>query len=972
MELRVIKQVISVLSLCVIVVTGRHTADPTISQATVTDTSGNSADEYSNITWISSSSNVNYKADDLAYSDGGMATLNNMAKGFVNLCFPGGFPWVAVDKLMNGTLIDDATSNWQSYASQFAGYVVCIVIGLLFVFLFPLIGCCFCCCRCCGCCGGKMMQKRKDADSSCRRKVYVVSLFIVIVFMASGMVCVFISNDQFTKTVDTLDTSVANTVDDLFTFINATIDQIELLVKDNFNFTTDVVKRDLDSVGFLLGVPLRNSIGVNSGLDACFQTTYALVELANNATTDLFKVNASLANVKSAYSDLSTALSNFKASLDTTLSNCDASFKSACDAIDTTPLATEMNANSLPDISTQVANAKSMQDSNLTAKTLEAEEDFWQIPWKVHNETNNTIASIKDKIDEFNDLVNPLVDSLSSVRSSVLSSLDTDSLLKDFSSQMTTAKTFNQYRWYGGIGLACIVLLIVVLQLLGLVFALIGYDSKIDPTQRGCMSNSGGEMFMASVGFVFIFSSLLMLLTTLTYLIGAPLERFVCQPLTDSDMADLDRLVDEVAYKQMYGGTGSILGKMLYSNSTYDIPVSGFLKDCQASKTVYSALKADTYVNTSQIDNYRTEFDIQSELNKIDESVDFTSISILTPSLLSDLQDTQSAVDVDFASYGTELNKDLTSTNLTTFADSLRTLATTAGANGDTTSQNNLNNHADTLDQIQSTEVAALNEAVANLTTDLNNMEATVNGTSDSVDAVIDCLNKTELYIQANTSGLLTSLANDFANRIFATIDSFISKLFTALRTELGKCDPIWNLYNNLFVITLCGYTVDTLNGFWFGLGWCIFFFIPSIIFSVKLAKHFRQMKQEEPIDEPHPHGDTLYEKHPMTEHKRTDSIQSPSLEANSNQNPQASSRPGSAMDKSPVPTVLSNKSQKEISRPSSALSNTSVKDKSRPASASSKKSTDSRPVFKGNKVGHADDPEKNVQNFQAYAAVDW
>ncbi|XP_060065565.1 prominin-1-A-like [Ylistrum balloti] len=976
------KTIIFVLLLCVEIVVGRHTADPTISEATISDNSGNSADENSTITWVSSSSTVDYKADDLSYSDGGLTTLNSMAKGFVNLCFPGGFPWEAVDKVMDGTLMDDVSSNWQSYASQFAGYVTCIVIGLLFIILFPLIGCCFCCCRCCGCCGGKMMQRREDAESSCRRKVYVVCLFIVIIFTASGMACVFISNDQFTKTVDTLDTSVANTVDDLFTFINATIDQIELLVKDNFNFTTDVVKRDLDSVGYLLGVPLRDAIGVDSGLDACFQTAYTLVGLADNATTDLAQVNTSLAAVDSAFSDLSTALTNFKASLDTTLSSCN-SIQAACDAIDTTSLATDMNANSLPDISSQLSKADDIKNANMTSKVLEAEEDFWQIPWRVHNETNSTIATIKDKIDEFSDLVNPIVDSLSSVRSSVLSSFDSDALLSDFSTYMTTARTYNQYRWYGGVGLTCIVLLVVVLQLLGLVFALIGYDSNTVPTERGCMSNSGGQMFMASVGFVFIFSSLLMLLTSLTYLIGAPLERFVCQPLTDAEMTDLDRLVDEIAYKQMYGGTGSLLGNMLYSNSTYDIPVSGFLKDCQASKTVYAALKADTYVNTSQIDNYRTEFDIESELDKIDDAVDFTSISILTPDLLSNLEDTKTAVDIDFSSYQSELNKDLTQTNLTEFADSLRTLATTAGSSGEAVLQVNLNNHANTLDSIQSTEVAALQEAVANLTTDLNTMEATVNGTAAKVDEVIDCLNKTEQYIQANTSSLLTSLASSFANRIFATIDSFISKLFTALRSELGKCDPIWNLYNNLFVITLCGYTVDTLNGFWFGMGWCIFFFIPSIIFAVKLAKHFRRMQELEPEENLEDHTD-FNEKHSLAEFKSADLKQRSFSEANYDQIAHTFSQPGSANNKSRPPSALSNKSQNEKLSTHSAFTHISDKVRSRPASATSKNSNDARPVFKGfhfdnvvkpikrNKVGHADEPEKNGPNFQAYAAVDW
>ncbi|NXS58447.1 PRM1A protein, partial [Brachypteracias leptosomus] len=28
------------------------------------------------------------------------------------------------------------------------GFLVCVAIGLLFIILVPLVGCCFCCCRC--------------------------------------------------------------------------------------------------------------------------------------------------------------------------------------------------------------------------------------------------------------------------------------------------------------------------------------------------------------------------------------------------------------------------------------------------------------------------------------------------------------------------------------------------------------------------------------------------------------------------------------------------------------------------------------------------------------------------------------------------------------------------------------------------------------------------------------------------------
>ena len=40
-------------------------------------------------------------------------------------------------------------------------------------------------------------------------------------------------------------------------------------------------------------------------------------------------------------------------------------------------------------------------------------------------------------------------------------------------------------------------------------------------------------------------------------------------------------------------------------------------------------------------------------------------------------------------------------------------------------------------------------------------------------------------------------------------------------------------------------------NGFWFGLGMCVFFMVPSLIFNIKLAKHFRKMKYSDELDNP-------------------------------------------------------------------------------------------------------------------------
>ncbi|ESO95550.1 hypothetical protein LOTGIDRAFT_175168 [Lottia gigantea] len=63
------------------------------------------------------------------------------------------------------------------------------------------------------------------------------------------------------------------------------------------------------------------------------------------------------------------------------------------------------------------------------------------------------------------------------------------------------------------------------------------------------------------------------------------------------------------------------------------------------------------------------------------------------------------------------------------------------------------------------------------------------------------------------------------------------------LKNDIAKCTPIYNLYQSVIVIGMCKYVLDAFSGFWFSVGWCIFFFIPSTIFAVKLAKHYRKMR---------------------------------------------------------------------------------------------------------------------------------
>uniref|UniRef100_A0A3B4B8W0 Prominin 2 n=1 Tax=Periophthalmus magnuspinnatus TaxID=409849 RepID=A0A3B4B8W0_9GOBI len=64
---------------------------------------------------------------------------------------------------------------------------------------------------------------------------------------------------------------------------------------------------------------------------------------------------------------------------------------------------------------------------------------------------------------------------------------------------------------------------------------------------------------------------------------------------------------------------------------------------------------------------------------------------------------------------------------------------------------------------------------------------------------------------------------------------------------ELGRCGPVAGAVDSADII-ICSNMVESLNAFWFSLGWCMIFLIPSIIFSIKLAKYYRRMKYNDSL----------------------------------------------------------------------------------------------------------------------------
>ncbi|XP_077868104.1 prominin-1-A-like, partial [Saccoglossus kowalevskii] len=109
--------------------------------------------------------------------------------------------------------------------------------------------------------------------------------------------------------------------------------------------------------------------------------------------------------------------------------------------------------------------------------------------------------------------------------------------------------------------------------------------------------------------------------------------------------------------------------------------------------------------------------------------------------------------------------------------------------------------------------------------------------------------NAADQFIQDELSGIISEQVDNYFERIMSYLGQFVAYIKRMLEEDLAKCRPLANFINNIFN-TICRDFLDPFNGFWFVNGWCVFFFMPSIIFGVKLAKFLRKMKEDDSFDD--------------------------------------------------------------------------------------------------------------------------
>ncbi|XP_014824157.1 PREDICTED: prominin-1-A-like isoform X2 [Poecilia mexicana] len=803
------------------------------------------------------------------YEPGTIGILFHMVHAFLYMVQPNSFPKDLIVSIIQQNMGGIKVEEWRKpenvvlllqWIHYESGFLICAVFGVVFVVLTPIIATCFCMCRCCDNCGGEMHQRqRKNAD--CHRGFFTASLIATTIFIILGVLVAYAANHNISTQIKSTRRLINTNMRDLKTFANNTPAQIDYLTAQ-YTTAKNKVLSDLDNIGPLLGARIHSHLEkeVVPALDAALRMAGAKVESAIKAMREtkeaLENVSSALEILQEGTGKLQASLAGERSSLSNTLSDpacTNGAVSPTCNTIRSTlpQLGTNADFSKLPNVNEALTNINTVLKIDLSNIVQKGYASFNDTPAMVKEQTRNIVTAlprVKSMLDKIGNEINGF-SKMFPVESSLANfTIFLNERHKFIESFYPQVDQMDFYRWIACVAVLCTVVLILAFNMLGLLCGTCGYDKQATPTTRGCLSNTGGNLLMAGVGFSFIFAWVLMGLVTTLFVVGGNVEKLICEPLANRQ---LFKIIDTPFL--VHPEKRNFLPGMLFQNPNIDLTLGSMYRECYENNGLYHALQLENIFNINSFLN-RTVYN--KDLAKVLEGVqvDLRDIMLLDQAGRDNLMNfANSGVgEIDYPVYLAEVNKGVTIVDLLSFCSDLEDQADQLPRGA---LENALKGHASSIRSIHREQVVPMEQAMkyvrarSTLSQGIKLLQKMSNDLPMKVTNILSAIDAAEYLITQNASHVVKQETKAFVHSLVGYFKQYTDWVKNSLSAEVAQCKPISNMVDSMEIVG-CSFIIDSVNTFWMGLGACCILLIPSIIFSVKLAKYYRRMDTEDVFED--------------------------------------------------------------------------------------------------------------------------
>ena len=736
--------------------------------------------------------------------------------------------------------------HWSELLLQYIGVVTVAICGLLFALCIPIVCLCVCCCRCAGKCGAypEHFDKRSDA---CKRFTLGVLLSLLVIAAMFGVVCAFVTNYYTYSGTNQLPTRLQKSAVDTSLYLDNTGREINGLLVTNFAELEEVLNQILDESGPILKRSLAEvtqAVAIDDLTD--------IVSNLGAVKRHLREIQNKTLLLQDKVGQLKLGLNGTRARLLAAMNQCRAS--RACKeflgeynishdlaiAVDFGRLPME-----LPDLSLLMKDISDLMNNDIERKVRGGQAQLD----KVTNDIERSIGDIRPKIKaEIRRMGKQLADHAAEIQR-FLSEFEgnVEMVNSDVPKLKPWLDEYGEYLFYIGLGMSFMVLLILMCFVFGLFY---GFCGKRPGNMYGddcCNTGTGSNWLIAGVYLTFLFSFVLLIITTAQFLVGSTVDKVGCQALQRPNDSDVFQLLDERFIQPLIDQQRP---KVTSSDAEaqWSMSVSQLVSNCHDNMTLYNLLDVGSIYNVENLRRWRSEYGIGDFVENLKRKIrldDLKGIQILSPEAERELQElAESEIsDLNFGQYTDLLEEKITAINLATFTSRLRQVRERLTRNQARLVGPAIDNEALFLDQMQRV-VMDMKLAVKDLVNSVQALEVEAKHTKpnlrEALTGLIKQATQATRFLRDEGPQLVDKLTDRYVNETVGLIDAYVERVINHTKDRVGRCEPLSNSLNAT-IISVCNEIVDPFNGFWASIGWCVMLFLPSVAIALSLVSLYRK-----------------------------------------------------------------------------------------------------------------------------------
>lgn len=162
---------------------------------------------------------------------------------------------------------------------------------------------------------------------------------------------------------------------------------------------------------------------------------------------------------------------------------------------------------------------------------IDIENSVGDLRPKIKQEIRRMGKQLEEKADQIQGFLNEVQSGFTTVH-------------RDIPKVQPVLEEYDLYLYYIGLGMSCLVLLILSCHILGLFYGFCGKRPGNVYGDECCNRGTGANWLLAAVYLTFLFSLVLLTLTTALFLVGSTADKVACEALKNPDKSEIFQVVD--------------------------------------------------------------------------------------------------------------------------------------------------------------------------------------------------------------------------------------------------------------------------------------------------------------------------------------------------------------------------------------------------------------------------------------------